>query len=145
MATSMSGKPIYGTGLFDLTPALNTAGLKAIEAQLSQNLDKITGKVSKSWGEKLLVGPLQSAVKWGKRAGVVLGGIGATIGALAIKGGIARALDMETATVQLQRMGVVGDDLKKVLSDVSDAVDGTTFTTPDMFKFAQLMIGTNVE
>ena len=92
---AISGKPIYGSGLFDISPALNAAALKSVEKEMSSSL----GSIGKRLGSTLIATPLQAAVKWGKRAAITIGGVGAAIGAIAIKGGISRALDMETATV----------------------------------------------
>ena len=70
--------------------------------------------------------------------------LGGAVGALALKGGISRALTMEAANVQLARMGYTLEEIDYLIGTVDKSFDGTIFTNPEGFQLVQQLLGTEV-
>jgi tape measure domain-containing protein len=97
-------------------------------------------------GAQSAIGRLAAVIGGAAKAAVgVIIGLGASVAALALSGGIARALQTEQATVQLRRMGLATADIEKIVQDVDKAFDGTVFTNPEGFVLTQRLIGAGVE
>lgn len=71
-------------------------------------------------------------------------GIGTALGALAVKGGLNRALTTDKARVQLQRMGYDLKEIDGLVKTVSDTFDGTVFSTPEGFALVQKLLGVGI-
>lgn len=65
--------------------------------------------------------------KWAKGSALVVGGMVATIGGLAIKGGISRALNIEDATAKLKGLGHDTKSVDQIMTDALASVKGTAF------------------
>lgn len=74
--------------------------------------------------------------------GLFAGGMGARN---IIGGGIGRLLDVEDATVQLQRMGLELAQVNQLLADVDSTFSGTPFSNPDGFNVSTQLFASNVE
>lgn len=65
--------------------------------------------------------------KWAKRGAVAIGGMVAAVGALAVGGGISRALNIEDATAKLKGLGHDTKSVEAIMNDALASVKGTAF------------------
>ena len=77
--------------------------------------------------EKSSNGFFSGLAKWAKRGGLAVGGIVATVGALAVGGGISRALNIEDATAKLKGLGHDTKAVDQIMRDALASVKGTAF------------------
>lgn len=77
--------------------------------------------------EKSSSGFFSGVAKWAKRGTLLVGGMVAGVGALAAKGGISRALNIEDATAKLQGLGHDTKAVEQIMSDALASVKGTAF------------------
>lgn len=98
-----------------------------------RNLSRETGLSRLAGGFKTLGSRIASTFKTGIK---LAAGLAAGIGALSIKGGIARALDTEDATILMKQLGMSTKDVDKALAMVTKTFAGTPFKNPDGFNFS---------
>lgn len=77
--------------------------------------------------EKSSSGFFSGVAKWAKRGTLLVGGMVAGVGALAAKGGISRALNIEDATAKLQGLGHDTKAVESIMNDALASVKGTAF------------------
>lgn len=77
--------------------------------------------------EKSSNGFFAGVTKWAKRGALVVGGMVATVGALAVGGGISRALNIEDATAKLKGLGHDTKAVEAIMKDALASVKGTAF------------------
>ncbi|QEA30389.1 tape measure protein [Microbacterium sp. CBA3102] len=77
--------------------------------------------------EKSSNGFFSGVTKWAKRGALVVGGMVATVGALAVGGGISRALNIEDATAKLKGLGHDTKAVEAIMKDALASVKGTAF------------------
>src|SRR5690606_38107825 len=65
--------------------------------------------------------------RWAKRGALVVGGMVTAVGALAVGGGIARALNIEDATAKLKGLGHDTKTVEAIMTDALASVKGTAF------------------
>lgn len=65
--------------------------------------------------------------KWAKRGAVLVGGMVTAVGALAVGGGIARALNIEDAQAKLKGLGNDTKTVEAIMNDALKSVKGTAF------------------
>lgn len=65
--------------------------------------------------------------KWAKRGAVLVGGMVTAVGALAVGGGISRALNIEDATAKLKGLGNDTKTVEAIMNDALASVKGTAF------------------
>lgn len=77
--------------------------------------------------EKSSNGFFSNVATWAKRGALVVGGMVAAVGALAIGGGISRALNIEDATAKLKGLGHDTQVVESIMKDALASVKGTAF------------------
>lgn len=77
--------------------------------------------------EKSSDGFFSGVTRWAKRGAVAVAGIVATVGALAVGGGISRALNIEDATAKLKGLGHDTKAVEQIMTDALASVKGTAF------------------
>lgn len=77
--------------------------------------------------EKSSDGFFSNVVTWAKRGALVVGGMVGAVGALAIGGGISRALNIEDATAKLKGLGHDTRTVEAIMKDALASVKGTAF------------------
>lgn len=123
-----------GTGYVTIVPNAQGFG-KAVARQVAEEIDapveQTSRKVSGSLG-----GAFTTVAKVG---GAALGTVGTAVGALAAKGGIARALAIENAQAKLVGLGHDSADVSAIMSDALDSVKGTAYSLGDAATVAASM------
>lgn len=77
--------------------------------------------------EKSSDGFFSKVVSWAKTGAVVVGGMVTAVGALALGGGISRALNIEDATAKLKGLGHDTQTVEQIMKDALASVKGTAF------------------
>lgn len=77
--------------------------------------------------DKSSTGFFSNVTKWAKRGALVVGGMVSAVGALAIGGGISRALNIEDATAKLKGLGHDTQSVEAIMKDALASVKGTAF------------------
>ena len=77
--------------------------------------------------EKAGSGFFSKVGKWAKRGAFVIGGMVTTVAALAAKGGISRALNIEDATAKLKGLGHSSKSVESIMKNALASVKGTAF------------------
>src|SRR5690606_14946478 len=72
-------------------------------------------------------GDLDALVTWGQRAVLAVTGVATAVGAIAIKGGLDRALNIEDARAKLSALGHDAEGVEAAMTSALDAVKGTSF------------------
>ena len=72
-------------------------------------------------------GDLDALVTWGQRAVLAVTGVATAVGAIAIRGGLARALNIEDARAKLSALGHDAEGVEAAMTSALDAVKGTSF------------------
>lgn len=98
------------------------ASTKGLGKQISKEFEGVEGRAKKAGGK------IGGAFKGAFKAGVVgIGAMGAAVAAIAIKGGIERALKIENAQAKLKGLGYDAKEITGVMDDALKAVKGTAF------------------
>lgn len=77
--------------------------------------------------EKSSDGFFAGVTRWAKRGALVVGGMVASVAALAVGGGISRALNIEDATAKLKGLGHDTKVVEQIMTDALASVKGTAF------------------
>ncbi|MCK2034486.1 tape measure protein [Microbacterium sp. KSW4-4] len=77
--------------------------------------------------EKSSDGFFSGVTRWAKRGALAVAGIVTTVGALAVGGGISRALNIEDATAKLKGLGHDTKAVEAIMQDALASVKGTAF------------------
>lgn len=72
-------------------------------------------------------GDLGALVTWGQRAVLAVTGVATAVGAIAIRGGLGRALNIEDARAKLSALGHDAEGVEAAMTSALDAVKGTSF------------------
>lgn len=115
--------------------------VKALEAELNGAMPNLGATAGESFGSRLFDG-IQT---WARRGTLAVAGIATAVSAMALKGGISRALDTEDAIIQMRRMGLATDEVNFLVDQVDKTFDGSIFSNPAGFKLAGLLHGTEVQ
>src|SRR5690606_24195367 len=113
----------------------------ALGSEVDNPVSKSSKKACKSFGGAFK-GALGSIVKVGAGAIGVVGGL---VGALSIKGGIARQLQIENAQAKLTGLGHTTEGVKQIMDDALAAVKGTAFGMGEAASVAAAAVAAGVK